>query len=137
MSEKKIKFLITTPEGAAVTETINWCVLPAVDGEWAIKYDHAPVVLLLGQGTLRINTDAWKYFHVRSGIAHIGNNEVNIICDSAINASKLSEDKLQEQLKELLEQSPTDAKEKSKLQKSIAEVKSKLHTLQQMQQVSA
>lgn len=137
MSEKKIKFLITTPEGAAVTESINWCVLPAVDGEWAIKYDHAPVVLLLGQGTLRISNDAWKYFHIKSGIAHIGNNEVNIICDSAIEGSKLSAEELEERLKDLQGQSPSDAREKSKLQKSIVEVKSQLKTVEKMQQASA
>ncbi|WP_372370235.1 F0F1 ATP synthase subunit epsilon [Candidatus Uabimicrobium sp. HlEnr_7] len=137
MSEKKIKFLITTPEGAAVTNEVNWCVLPVVDGEWAIKYDHAPVVLLLGQGTLRIKNDAWKYFHIKSGIAHVGNNEVNIICDSAIDATELSAEELEKQLSELLEQSPANAREKSKLHKSVTEIKSKLYTLKQMQQASA
>lgn len=131
MSEKKIQFFISTPEGIAFENDIESCVLPAIDGEWAIKYNHAPIVLLLGQGTLRIKTDAWKYFHVKSGIAHIGKNKVNIICDSAIDADKLSSAELENLLKKLQDKSPENSKEREKRQFSMEEVKSKLQTLKQ------
>ena len=133
MNEKKINFFISTPEGVAFKQNIEWCVLPAIDGEWAVKFGHAPVVLLLGCGTLRIKADSWHYFHVKSGIAQVGKDKINIICDSAINASKFSKETLEHELSELQGKSPETQEEKNKHNQLIQEVKSKLHTLHQMQ----
>lgn len=133
MKEKTINFFISTPEGVLFKQDIEWCVLPAIDGEWAIKYGHAPVVLLLGCGSLRIKADKCHYFHVKSGIAQVGNNKINIICDSAVNASKLSKENLENQLRDLQAKTPENHEEQKKNYDLVQEIKSKLHTLAQMQ----
>ena len=55
---------------------------PAHDGEVGILYGHAPMVVLLGTGQLRIHTvDGDTRFAVSRGFLQVVDNEVSILAE--------------------------------------------------------
>ncbi len=118
MPEKKIRCLIQTPEASLFEGDIVECVLPAVDGEWMVCYNHAPSVLMLGVGGLRLNLDnQWHHYYIESGVAQIRDNQLSILCDFALGKKHLSRENLQQELSGMGE------KEHSAIQKTKAKLK--------------
>lgn len=73
---------LISPTGAAFEGAATSIVAPAHDGEVGILYGHAPMVVLLGTGDLRISTpDGETRFRVSRGFLQVVENEVSILAE--------------------------------------------------------
>ncbi len=66
-------------EGAASSVTV-----PAFDGELGILPMHAPMMTLLGTGTLQVQgSDGLKRFHVAGGFLQVVDDTVRVVTEKA------------------------------------------------------
>jgi F-type H+-transporting ATPase subunit epsilon len=60
-------------------------VAPGFDGEFGLLSDHAPMMTLLGNGTLRIGTGGEaKTFQVEGGFLQVAGNVVRVVTEKAV-----------------------------------------------------
>jgi F-type H+-transporting ATPase subunit epsilon len=63
-------------------------VAPAWDGEIGILRGHAPLVILLGDGELRVQTGSdVQRFHVSGGFMQVADDVVTVLSESASTTS--------------------------------------------------
>jgi F-type H+-transporting ATPase subunit epsilon len=75
---------VISPELKLFEGPAKFLVVPAFDGEVGILHDHAPLMALLGEGKLRIETDSGtRAFHVSGGFVQVLDNEVSVLSESA------------------------------------------------------
>jgi F-type H+-transporting ATPase subunit epsilon len=80
--ERRLQVSVISPSGAAFTGAASSLVAPAHDGEVGILYGHAPMVVLLGSGELRIQSlDGETRFHVSRGFMQVVDNEVSVLAE--------------------------------------------------------
>ena len=72
---------ITTPEKRFFDEPVEMVVLPATDGELGVLADHAPMVLVLKSGSVRIKKDGqWSECVIADGYAMVSRKRVLLLC---------------------------------------------------------
>lgn len=84
-----LKVSVISPERVLFEGDAQGVVAPAFDGELGILPLHAPLMTLLGHGTLRVNTgEGEKRFAVDGGFLQIVDNQVRVVTEkaSAVNA---------------------------------------------------
>lgn len=75
---------VISPERTVYEGTADMVVAPAWDGEIGILRGHAPLVILLGEGELRVQTGgAVQRFHVGGGFMQVAENVVTVLSESA------------------------------------------------------
>ena len=72
---------VVSPETTVYEGTAQSVVAPAYDGEVGIMPGHAPLLTLLGEGTLRIGNDV--KFKVTGGFMQVADNQVRVVTESA------------------------------------------------------
>ena len=73
---------VISPSAAAFEGNATSVVAPAHDGEVGILYGHAPMVVLLGTGELRIRSrDGDTRLHVSRGFLQVVDNEVSVLAE--------------------------------------------------------
>ncbi len=73
---------VISPASSAFDGAATSIVAPAHDGEVGILYGHAPMVVLLGEGELRIRSlDGETRFRVARGFLQVIDNEVSILAE--------------------------------------------------------
>jgi F-type H+-transporting ATPase subunit epsilon len=72
---------VVSPEKTVFEGTAQSVVAPAFDGEVGIMPGHAPLLTLLGEGTLRIGNDV--KLHVKGGFMQVADNQVRVVTESA------------------------------------------------------
>ncbi|MBU43771.1 MAG: ATP synthase F1 subunit epsilon [Spirochaetaceae bacterium] len=77
-------------------------VLPAKDGSMGIQPNHAPMIALLGSGTLRFQTEAGtETYFLSGGFLEVKSNKVTVLADEIQKPEELSLEKLQTELEAL------------------------------------
>ena len=75
---------VISPERVLFEGQADAVTAPAYDGEVGILTDHAPMMTLLGRGTLRIgNGGDAKRFAVEGGFLQVVNNTVRVVTERA------------------------------------------------------
>lgn len=75
---------VISPERTVYEGTADMVVAPAWDGEIGILRGHAPLVILLGEGELRVQTGgSVQRFHVAGGFMQVAENVVTVLSESA------------------------------------------------------
>jgi len=75
---------VISPEATLYEGEATQVVAPAFDGEMGVLSGHAPLVALLGEGTLRIDTAAGpKAYAVRGGFVQVGDDKVRVVTEHA------------------------------------------------------
>lgn len=83
-SGNAFRVTVITPERKLFEGDATFAVVPAFDGEVGILHGHAPLMTLLGEGALRIETGAGaRRFRVSSGFVQVVENEVSILSERA------------------------------------------------------
>jgi F-type H+-transporting ATPase subunit epsilon len=78
---------VISPERVMFEGTARSVVAPAFDGEVGILPAHAPLMTLLGKGTLRIATESGEQrFAVDGGFLQIIDDRVRVVTERASNA---------------------------------------------------
>jgi len=75
---------VISPEAVLFEGTTESLVAPAFDGEVGILTGHAPMMTLLGKGTLRVGSGgAGRRFAVEGGFLQVVDNQVRVVTDRA------------------------------------------------------
>lgn len=73
---------VISPSAVAFEGNATSVVAPAHDGEFGILYGHAPMVVLLGTGELRIRSpDGDTRLHVSRGFLQVVDDEVSVLAE--------------------------------------------------------
>ncbi|WP_419862028.1 ATP synthase F1 subunit epsilon [Candidatus Palauibacter sp.] len=81
-ADRRLNVTVISPSAAAFSGAATSIIAPAHDGELGILYGHAPMVVLLGEGVLRIRTDDGpRRFHVARGFLQILDNTVAVLAE--------------------------------------------------------
>jgi len=72
---------VISPEAVLFEGTTDSVVAPAFDGQVGILTGHAPMVTLLGKGTLRLG--AGKSYVVEGGFLQVVDNVVRVVTEHA------------------------------------------------------
>ena len=79
-----LKVSVISPESVLFEGETESVVAPAYDGEVGILENHAPMMTLLGKGTLRLGTAASeKRFSIEGGFLQVVENSVRIVTERA------------------------------------------------------
>jgi F-type H+-transporting ATPase subunit epsilon len=75
---------VISPEALVFEGTADSVVAPAFDGDVGILTGHAPMMTLLGKGTLRIGNGAGaKAFAIEGGFLQVAANAVRVVTEKA------------------------------------------------------
>jgi F-type H+-transporting ATPase subunit epsilon len=79
-----LKVSVISPERVLFEGTARGVIAPAFDGEMGILPMHAPLMTLLGKGTLRLDTAGGEQrFGVEGGFLQIIDDQVRIVTEHA------------------------------------------------------
>ncbi len=74
---------VVSPEATLFDGEASSVVAPAFDGEVGILENHAPMITVLGQGTLRVEGATPMRFHVSGGFVQVVDNTVRVVTEKA------------------------------------------------------
>jgi F-type H+-transporting ATPase subunit epsilon len=75
---------VISPEALLFEGEARSVVAPAFDGEVGILTGHAPLMTLLGRGTLRVEgADGSRSFEVEGGFMQVADNAVRVVTERA------------------------------------------------------
>lgn len=75
---------LITPDSTVYEGEADMVVVPAWDGDVGILRDHAPMMALLGAGTMRVTLDgAERRFTVSGGFMQVADNVVSVLSERA------------------------------------------------------
>lgn len=81
---KTLTFELTTPEATVLQTTAEFVVLPAAKGEMGVLPNHAPFLVQLTPGEVRVTADgAVKNYAVSGGFAEIKDNTISLFAETA------------------------------------------------------
>ena len=79
-----MRVLVISPERAVFDGEADSVVAPAYDGEVGILTGHAPMMTLLGKGTLRLGAGGGtRRFSIEGGFLQVVDNQVRVVTDRA------------------------------------------------------
>jgi len=77
-----LKVNVISPSASAFEGTATAVVAPAHDGQVGILHGHAPMVVLLGTGKLRVSSvDGETSLHVSRGFLQVVDDEVTVLAE--------------------------------------------------------
>lgn len=75
---------VISPEAVLFEGTADSVVAPAFDGEVGILTGHAPMMTLLGKGTLRVGGGGeGRQFAIEGGFLQVVENQVRVVTERA------------------------------------------------------
>jgi F-type H+-transporting ATPase subunit epsilon len=78
-----LKVSVVSPEATLYEGDATSVVAPAFDGEVGILPSHAPMITVLGQGTLRVNGATPARFAVSGGFVQVVDDVVRVVTEQA------------------------------------------------------
>jgi F-type H+-transporting ATPase subunit epsilon len=82
-----LKVSVISPERVLFEGTARGVVAPAFDGEMGILPMHAPLMTLLGRGTLKVDaSEGEKRFLVDGGFLQVVDDHVRVVTEHATTA---------------------------------------------------
>ncbi len=84
--------VVVTPEQQALDESVTQAILPAHDGEIGILTDHAPLLVKLGLGSLRLDLPGGgrRVLYIEGGVAQMKDDRLTILTQQAIPPDQIS-----------------------------------------------
>ncbi len=79
-----LKVSIISPEATLFEGDASSVIAPAFDGEVGILTGHAPMVTVLGTGTLRLGDG--QSFKVEGGFVQVADDQVRVVTEKAVRA---------------------------------------------------
>jgi F-type H+-transporting ATPase subunit epsilon len=81
-----MKVSVISPESVLFEGDASSVVAPAFDGEVGILENHAPMMTLLGTGSLRLDGGSGKAFNIEGGFLQVVDNNVRVVTEKATKA---------------------------------------------------
>lgn len=79
-----LKVSIISPEATLFEGDASSVIAPTFDGEVGILTGHAPMVTVLGTGTLRLGDG--QSFKVEGGFVQVADDQVRVVTEKAVRA---------------------------------------------------
>ena len=80
----RLRVAIISPESTIYEGDADMVVAPAWDGEVGVLRGHAPMLVLLGAGEMRVTTGGSEQrFHVEGGFMQVADDVVTVLSESA------------------------------------------------------
>lgn len=96
---KTIELQMTTPEKVALQTTAEFVVLPAVKGEMGVLPGHAPFIVEMEPGEVRVTSQGEvRRFAVSGGFAEVGRDKVSLFVETAEMAEAISAERAHQAL---------------------------------------
>ncbi len=75
---------VISPDKKIFDGEITQAILPGANGGFEILKDHAPLISILGKGTLTLNTttEGTKTYEVDGGVIEVVKNQVRILVET-------------------------------------------------------
>ena len=84
MASQRLSVALITAQSTVYEGEADMVVAPAWDGEMGILRGHAPMMVLLGQGEMRITRDgAMQRFFVSGGFLQVSDDVVSVLSERA------------------------------------------------------
>jgi F-type H+-transporting ATPase subunit epsilon len=84
MPAERLTVAIISPEATVFEGEADMVVAPAWDGEVGVLRGHAPMLVLLGAGDMRITREGTlQRFHVAGGFMQVDDDVVTVLSESA------------------------------------------------------
>lgn len=81
----KLTVSVISPEKVLFDGVARSVVAPAFDGEIGILPMHAPLMTLLGKGTLRLETaEGDRRFSIEGGFIQVVDDQVRVVTENAV-----------------------------------------------------
>jgi F-type H+-transporting ATPase subunit epsilon len=74
---------VISPEAVLFEGEAESVIAPAFDGEVGILTGHAPMMTLLGKGTLRVGGESGRRFNIEGGFLQVVENQVRVVTERA------------------------------------------------------
>ncbi len=83
---------IVSPEKLLLSRPVDMVVIPAAEGEMGVMAQHAPMILLLRGGTIRLyeGNTVTEQFYVAGGFAEITPERCTVLANEAIPVAEVS-----------------------------------------------
>ena len=80
-----MKVEILTLENILLSEEVKSVIVPGKSGQFEILNNHAPVISLLNEGTIKVTdmNDEKKDFQIMGGSVEMSNNKITILAETA------------------------------------------------------
>lgn len=96
---KSLTLEMVTPEKVALQGTAEFVVLPAFEGEMGVLPGHAPFLVALAPGAVRVTSGGEvKTFAVSGGFAEIKDNKVSLFAETAEMAGAIDAERARQAL---------------------------------------
>jgi F-type H+-transporting ATPase subunit epsilon len=91
---------IVSPEKLLLSKPVDMVVIPAAEGEMGVLVNHAPMIVLLRAGTIRLyqGTAVTEQLYVSGGFAEVTPTRVTVLANEATEVSELSRTEAQSRL---------------------------------------
>lgn len=91
---------IVSPEKLLLSKPVDLVVIPAAEGEMGVLPNHAPMIVLLRSGTIRLTTGGavTDTLFITGGFAEITPTRVTVLATEATPVAELSRDAAQARL---------------------------------------
>lgn len=108
MAGKSFQFKLITPQGKLLDQPATGTNIPRHDGMAGQLAGHAPFVVKLGLGELRVDLEAGgsRSFVIEGGFAQMVNNRLTVLTSGATPAESLTETEAQAELDGVLAKRP-------------------------------
>jgi F-type H+-transporting ATPase subunit epsilon len=99
MSNKTLELELVTPERIAFQERADFVVIPAFQGEMGILPEHAPFLVQLKAGEVRVTHGLQtRHFAVSGGFAEIKKNKLSLFAETAELAESIDAERAKQAL---------------------------------------
>ncbi len=137
-SQKLIHCVIVTPEQTVLDAKAAGVSLPLDDGSRGIAAGHAPFIGRLGAGEVQLHgvaggtgTETTICTYVEDGFVEVGNNEVTVITQGAIDSGSIKASEVQAELENLYHQKAVGDDEIDALLKADSAARARLRAERQ------
>ena len=97
--KKKMMIEVVNPYEVFFEGRAERIVLPTLDGQYGVMPGHAPLVMAVTPGIVRVDNDGeQKSFVISEGFAEIGQNAIIIVCNAAEWPEKIDEGRARDAL---------------------------------------
>lgn len=84
MAAQRLTVSVISPERTVFEGTADEVVVPAWDGQLGILRGHAPTLVLLGEGELKVRDGTADHrFHISGGFLQVVNDVVTVLSEHA------------------------------------------------------
>jgi F-type H+-transporting ATPase subunit epsilon len=87
MPASTLRVAVISPERTVYEGEADMVVAPAWDGEVGVLRGHAPMLVLLGTGSLRVTSGGSEHrFHVEGGFMQVSDDVVTVLSERTASA---------------------------------------------------